>query len=148
ELDGGLATRRSVARHPPQVEFLNTQPEVVGVEVTGSGDVSDRKVRIDAGYSHRSSSSRADAASLPVRPISDRNRRYVRAVLPLASGGCRHLADCPTHAPTPSFRDGRPVTRNVRRVGGWGARHALPVARNPQQRNGRDGAVARCLAVV
>src|SRR5947209_5568084 len=28
------------------------------------------------------------------------------------------------------------------------ARHALPVARNPQQRNGRDGAVARCLAVV
>lgn len=62
QLDGGLATRRSVARHPPQVEFLNTQPEVVGVEVTGSSDVSDRKVRIDAGYSHGSSSSRTDAA--------------------------------------------------------------------------------------
>src|SRR5207248_10008477 len=67
ELDGGLATRRSVACHPTQVEFLNAQPEIVGVEVTGSGDVSDRKVRVDAGYSHRSSSSRTYAASRPLR---------------------------------------------------------------------------------
>src|SRR5207237_1250622 len=75
ELDGSLAARRSVARDPPQVEFLNTQPEVVGVEVTGRGDVSDRKVRIDAGYSHRSSSSRTDAASTtaPADP-PDHNR--------------------------------------------------------------------------
>lgn len=44
-----------------QVEFLNAQPEVVGVEVTGSGDVSDWKIRIDAGYSHQSSSLPSDA---------------------------------------------------------------------------------------
>jgi len=42
-------------RNPAHIETLDAQPEVLGVEASGSFDVSDWKVRNNAGYLHLSS---------------------------------------------------------------------------------------------
>jgi hypothetical protein len=41
--------------NPPHVETLHAQTEIVGIEVTGGFNVSDRNVGDNAGYVHLSS---------------------------------------------------------------------------------------------